>query len=580
MSNYSIINASNITLTGTLTIGETVFTGEGAVATPSNWATYPATSNLNMSNYSIINVSNIDAKSYTLNGQPFTGGGGGTPSNWAVYPASQNVNMSNYSITNVSNIEFNGILGVPSKSIIVLADGTNLTTFLNDIQQGSPFSITPGIIYDITYNNSLWIAGGATDGYTYYSIDGSNWTKNESSQTLQGGGNINNIIYADSKWIAVGTTIGYSSLGYTWAKSGNFTSPLMCIGYNGSRWVIGGEYGNGNELGDPDWTLAYTDNIISGTLTPIIFNGFSEKANRILYANNRWVAIGHDSNNGEIKYSDNGTTWSNAVNTCNLDQPFFATAEATALAYGNGYWLVGGKSYIYRSSDGINFSNLHAYGGNYDIYDIKYESGSTFYLTKHDGSTILTLEKSLNNGITWTIIDETTVNLGIYRMGISYTPGVGGTDNTLIGGGTLNTTTINATQINTSNLNLMGAPLSISSCNLLLYNTKPVNPVGAYIEIHSPASYFVTYPLYTGSTGISVDPTVENGLRAWWNTTLVDDSCVFSGISLLPNYNIKYDVDPLTNVSSNITNTSMFPIYIDLTPASVTGTLYYNLTPV
>jgi len=615
MSNNNIINASNITLTGILTIGGTAFTGEGAVATPSNWASYPATQDLNMSNYNISNILNIDAQSYSLNGEPFTGSGG-SPSNWAEYAATQDLNMSNNSIINACNITLNGTLTIGAtvftgegaaptnwasyaaisnvdinynsiinisnisfgsnnvpQTIINVASSTYIYTSLNG--NLTTFDFDPEQIYTIYHHGGLWIAGGDTGGYTYYSSNAITWTKNDDF-TFTNAPIINAITYGDGKWVAfsdanAGGTISWSIDGKIWDQISLIDTSLYCGAYNGSYWILGGDFGD-------SINLRQCPNIIGNEFDPIETGGFSASATKVLYGNNIWVAIGNDANFDSIQYSINGLDWIVAYNlTTDETGNFFSGKVPGALSYGNGHWLAGGGNLIYGSSDGSNFSNYYTAPTGTQIQTITYVTDSTFYATCTNDGTNNTLIKSTDNGLTWLSNYTFLFNTDIRDTSIVYiSPNV----NTLIEKNTITTTTINATQINTSNLNLMGAPLSISSCNLLLYNSKPVNPVGAYIEIHSPASYFVTYPLYTGSTGISVDPTVENGLRAWWNTTLVDDSCVFSGITLLPNYNIKYDVDPLTIGSSNITNTSMFPIYIDLTPASVTGTLYYNLTPV
>ena len=59
---------------------------------PCNWASFPATTNVNMSNFSICNVSNVNGVLYT------------PTCNWACNVALGDVNMCNYSISNVSNI--------------------------------------------------------------------------------------------------------------------------------------------------------------------------------------------------------------------------------------------------------------------------------------------------------------------------------------------------------------------------------------------------------------------------------------------------------------------------------------------
>ena len=373
---------------------------------------------------------------------------GSTPSNWATYPATSNINMSNYSITNLSNITVNGALGVPSKSVLVVADGTNLQTVLNGVDQGGPNNIGSSI-YDIYYNGSLWLAGGDTNGFIYYSSDGSNWTIN-TTKTLNSG-IIYNIIYADNKWVAVGEKgLAYSTDGFIWTNNINLINvDLRCVAYNNNNWVIGGSAGN-------TWTLATLNNITSN-FTPVPNGAFNIDANRVLYANNIWVAVGRDISPAEIQYSTDSVDWYAAINTT-TDPPtninFGGLQGGIALAYGNGYWLAGGGQYIYGSSDGSNFSVFNDFGDNIVVYDIKYEGGSTFYATYYilGGQGILT--KSTNNGSNWATIDNFTG--AVNRMGISYTPAVTGIDNILIGGGALTTTNINASNITVGGTLMVG----------------------------------------------------------------------------------------------------------------------------
>ena len=368
-----------------------------------------------------------------------------TPSNWATYPATSNINMSNYSITNLSNITVNGVIGGPSKSLIVVSDGIKLQTVLNGVSQGSGTTF-PSFILDIYYNGSLWVAGGVTNGFIYYSSDGSNWTIN-TTKTFNSG-KIYNIIYADNKWVAVGEKgLAYSTYGFIWTNNINLINvDLRCVAYNNNNWVIGGIIGN-------SWTFATLNNITLD-FTPATSGGFTYSANRVLYANNIWVAVGSDTNNAEIQYSTNGSQWYPALNVDAPDAPFFDIEQGKALAYGNGYWLAGGNKYIYISSDGSNFNLLYTFSDDTGVRVIKYEGGSTFYATYTNNLLGSRLVKSTDNGSNWSNI----LNITSFAesMGISYTPAVTGIDNILIGGGAVTTTNINASNINASNITVGG----------------------------------------------------------------------------------------------------------------------------
>jgi len=537
------------------------------------WAGEVASGDVNMNNYSISNASNINASNVTVigtltvGGVSVTGGGGGDASTWATYPATATVNMSNYSMSNLSNINLNGTVGVPSRSILAVADLDSIKTLLNDVFQAET-KIAAEIFFDIYNNGSLWIAGGSTGGYTYYSINGSNWTKNLTSQAVTNQYFINNIIYADNKWVVVSGrtnytnqgTIAYSTDGFTWSRNNSATNAyLTCIGYNGSKWVVGALSSNNS------MTLATLNNITSDPLTPIT-GGFTGTAARILYANNIWVAVGTDSNNKEIQYSTNSSNWYSSSNLSFPNTNFFHLKDGTSLDYGNKYWLAGGRQYIYRSQDGINFLRIGDFGSGTVIDDIKYESGSTFY-GKFTQSSANRIMKSIDNGVTWTNIGLTLNTESFGRIAFSYTPGVTATNNTLIDGGTLNTTTIN-----TSNITVSGT-LTLNSNTF----TTLVNPIGAYIDLSNDSPlYIATYPLYIGTHNITTSGAL--GIR-WWRTIFSK----FSGIILLPGYTIIITNGiPGNNVPSiGFMNTGVRPQYNELTvnySSNIIYTLNYNPT--
>jgi hypothetical protein len=520
-----------------------------------------------MSNYSISNASNITASNVTVSGTLLVGGvavngiGGGTPSNWATYPASSNLNMSNYSISNASNIEVKNIIEISPNTTLIIPDRYILTKFINGTNIGFTSLDEADYLVDIFYNNSLWVGGGDTNGFMYTSTDGTTWNKNQNAALTAG--YIYNVVYASNNWVAVGyglanQKIAYSSDGSNWSKNPNSISQILyCVGYNGSnKWVVGGALASG-------WTLATLTNITSDTVTPAT-GGFTNTAIRVLYGNNIWVAVGNDTTNGEIKYSTNGNSWTSATNVLNPGNTFFNTSnQGNALAYGNNYWLAGGDSNIYKSQDGSNFTLLYNFNTPVIVYDIKYESGSTFYAIIKSNTTGL-LAKSTNNGSSWSIIANTFSNT-VNRIGISYTPSGTITSNTLIGGGTLNTTNITV-----SNVTINGA-LTLNSNTF----TTLVNPVGAYIEIRKTllSGEFITspYPLYIGN---SIHITRSIG---WWNLDGNDVIPIFSGIILLPNYRITYDYSNNGNNTLTRSNISNIPSYTALA-GSYQNSLYYTLT--
>ena len=525
--------------------------------------------------------------------------GSGTPSNWATYPATSNINMSNYSITNLSNITVNGALGVPSKSVLVVADGTKLQTVLNGVDQGGPNNIGSSI-YDIYYNGSLWLAGGNTNGFIYYSSDGSNWTIN-TTETLSSG-IIYNIIYADNKWVAVGENgLAYSTDGFNWTNNINLTNAnLRCVAYNNNNWVIGGTIGN-------NWTLATLNNITSN-FTPVPNGAFTTDANRVLYANNIWVAVGRDISPAEIQYSTDSVDWYAAINTT-TDPPtsinFGGLQGGIALAYGNGYWLAGGEKYIYGSSDGSNFSVFNDFGDNIVVYDIKYEGGSTFYATYYilGGAGILT--KSTDNGSNWATIDNFTG--AVNRIGISYTPAVTGIDNILIGGGALTTTNINASNITVGGTLMVGgvqitggdsisnwatyfanSNLDMGQCNII--NVGDISMIG---ELTLPKFTNIVFGDPTENLSIgnnNIDslsyltlsgPTYINGTLTLSNTNIIGTLTLSNTNIIGPVGTLTYNDDPIGGGDASTWSANVATQNVDMNGCNISNvnSLQFGTTP-
>lgn len=114
--NFAISNISQVSAVGNFNVA----TGVGCNLTvngsplsfpPSNWYNYPALSNVDFSNHSISNINGVASTTnfnvatgagcnLTVNGSPLSF----PPSNWANYPAVTDVNMSNHSINYISNI--------------------------------------------------------------------------------------------------------------------------------------------------------------------------------------------------------------------------------------------------------------------------------------------------------------------------------------------------------------------------------------------------------------------------------------------------------------------------------------------
>ena len=200
--------------------------------------------------------------------------------------------------------------------------------------------------------------------------------------------------------------------------------------------------------------------------------GLGHRANLVVWGANIWVATGKSFNNAtypKVVYSYDGLNWLPASNLTESTPPFFGNSsdeEGNGLAYGNGVWLVGGANNLYSSTDGINFTDITNFlslgiaGGvsfpnGYEIYDIKYQSGSIFYITVRtiEATGIQYILKTTNNGTSWTKISQSD-SKQIYRLGVgSGSNPLSNVNNVLINNGDLYTSNIyNSIHINTASL--------------------------------------------------------------------------------------------------------------------------------
>jgi len=170
----------------------------------------------------------------------------------------------------------------------------------------------------IQHNDSIYLAGGRTNGTTNssiaYSYDGiNNWTP------INGTGSLldycHAIVWNGYIWVAVGIplssapskyTIIYSYDGINWIPVSNsftiFPSDCLCVAWNGYRWVVGGSGGSGGVF-----CLAWSDN-------GIVWNGVSGSASELTicqsieWTGNLWTA---SASNGTYNYatSPNGVNW-------------------------------------------------------------------------------------------------------------------------------------------------------------------------------------------------------------------------------------------------------------------------------
>jgi len=149
----------------------------------------------------------------------------------------------------------------------------------------------------IIFHEGRWMAGGAAGKIAYSDDNGLTWTAVES--TAFGSGAINVIVYDQNRWIAGGygqSTI-YSEDGITWKS---LTRPffILCMGFNGNRWVVGGQEGRMAWSGDGGKTWIVDEqghNLFGSNWVQAIATGRAPNGRR------RWFSGGQ---NGKIIYAD------------------------------------------------------------------------------------------------------------------------------------------------------------------------------------------------------------------------------------------------------------------------------------
>jgi len=258
-------------------------------------------------------------------------------------------------ITFNTKLSYNGIVWLPSTNNPFSLLGLSVAYGLNAI------------------GNSRWVMGGVdSSSYSikYSDDDGANWSNatNPFSGTYNscyginwGKDNNNNNL-----WVAVGGddsghTIKHSTDGSLWSNATN--------GFYGGS--IGSGYGNGVSWGKDNNN------------------------------NNLWVAVGHDDLGNTIKYSTDGSNWSNATTT-----PFHNN-NGRGVSYGNLWVALGegdgvGNNSIKYSTDGITWSNAN---NGFDLYGNsasfgKDNNGDNLWVAVGDDNLGNTIKYS-TDGITW-----------------------------------------------------------------------------------------------------------------------------------------------------------------------------------
>ncbi|MCL2763039.1 MAG: hypothetical protein FWD36_07545 [Treponema sp.] len=238
----------------------------------------------------------------------------------------------------------------------------------------------------IAFGNNEFMAvrhrtGANTDSNPFYNIAFSasgtaNWTEtfvgntvivnNNNSTSIEGNFNISNwdgITYANGTWLAVGRS------DYSWGST-NTSSGRIAYSTNGVEWTV----------------------LSVGTA----INGNSKYWSDVIYANDRWVAVG---TSGRMTNSVNATSW--------VTPYFEGSANWNKITYGNNrFVVVGDEGRMAYSPDGLFWTHMTV--GAYTWNSVKY-GNSVFVAT---GSTVGGFGRMAYSmdGIDWTEIIVGTSN--------------------------------------------------------------------------------------------------------------------------------------------------------------------------
>ena len=349
--------------------------------------------------------------------------------NWYKYVAKGGVTINNQ--TNVLSLDVSGktVLSNTSNYLSVkrelvhysnfivsfASENTNANSGVYFYNQGNS-SITPtsntNSEVDISYNGSLWVAVGKSNGSSSsisYSSNGISWTNATTQFGVEGRGVTYGSNNGSNIWVAVGDNgdgynIFYSYDGTNWTNntSASFSGALYSVLYNSaqSNWLIAGYISGGG--------IALMSDPTSGSITTPSSGGFDSYGVYTAYnGSNLWVAVGSSTTYNDIQYSSDCINWTAGNNVTYATDTFFTDSNVhfgASVAYGNGIWIAVGydsgySNSIYSSTDGVNFSLINSSVLD-SIVDIKYVYGDTWVMTNYLNQILY----STDNGSNWTAI--------------------------------------------------------------------------------------------------------------------------------------------------------------------------------
>jgi hypothetical protein len=251
-------------------------------------------------------------------------------------------------------------------------------------------------------------------------------------------GTINHIAVntAGTFWVGANTStiLMTSTNGINWSPVPSGQRPVgiqegrgVAYGLDGSGnglWVLVGASNNGNKIASSYDGLNWTARgiIFENQMTPFQYFG---RGNKVLYANNLWVAVGKGINN-HFASSTDGLSWvGNGLGSFGYDNS--GVYEVLGIAYINNLWIAtgsGATQSLATSSDGTTWTGI---GGKTDLftvacYAIAYNNG--LYVAVGSGTVKIATTTDL---ITWTPRSISPATMAqIYDVKYSPNPGTSG----------------------------------------------------------------------------------------------------------------------------------------------------------
>ena len=290
----------------------------------------------------------------TINGYPYTPGGGGSASTISSF---NDLTASTLQVSTINGLPYTSAAPTLSENFTVTGGNSIFYSYdgVSWIVANTPVIPTGTRYGTIAWNGSYWLAGQSVvvsgGASIIRSADGINWISSTSPLPKIAG-----LAWNGSLWVAVGDRasggggagvgIATSSDGVNWTISAN--DPLegdkKGVAWNGSYWVLVGNGGVGFAI-----ATSYDGINWIGRSSP--FNG--KQAVGIAWNGSLWVAVGGDSLVEGIATSSDGIIWTERNNS--LEE------EKSSVAWNGSVWMVASSSSgkVTISVDGINWPSVY-----------------------------------------------------------------------------------------------------------------------------------------------------------------------------------------------------------------------------